>query len=377
MVSRPLFVALTVFNMLASCQPPAFTFPGKTWQRLTPEQAGMDPAKIKIAMNYAKGEAAGVAQSYCASVHRNGYLVADSYWQGTHFGSDNIIWSVSKCVTAALIGIAEYHGKMKTTDLMTKYVPEWKIYKDADNMTVDDIMRHCSGRYWDPIEDYVTPQFFPDQTAYAIGLPQAHPPRTKDQYNCMAYQTLEEVLRKAAGDVKTFSKEALFNILQVESDVHWREFSLDVNLPTTRPLVYGGLMMSCADLGRFAHLWLAKGKWNNQVVFPESFFWKAMAQPKAAFGPERMYGNWGPHDSNWSRAEGVGNQFIGINPALGLVATRLGWEDSISEVFTYNIFMADILASVLKYVNGAVTTEKEIEEHLKGWIVMAGPIKSH
>jgi len=370
---RAIFAVVIV--ALASAQvPPPFTFPGKNWIRLTPAQAGMDAAKLVVAMNYAKGEAAGVDQSYCASVHRNGYLVADGYWSGAKYSSDNVIWSVSKCVTAALIGIAEYHGKMTTQDKMAKYVPEWEHNKEAANITVDDIMRHCSGRYWDPVEDYVTPQFFPDQTAYAIGLPQMYAPRTHDQYNCMAYQTLEMVLRKAAGDVKQFSKAALFEPLQMESNVHWREFSFDVDLPTTRPLVYGGLMMSCVDLGRFAHLWLAKGKWHNTTIFPESFYWKAFDQPKGTFGPERMYGNWGPHDSNWSRAEGVGNQFIGINPHLGLVATRIGWGDSVSEVFSYNVFMADIIASVLNKDGAAPLTEAEVSEHLKGWMFMTNKI---
>jgi len=326
-------------------------------------------------MKYAKGEAAGAAQSYCASIHRNGYLVADGYWSGANSKSDNVIWSVSKCVTAALIGIAEYHGKMSTNDPMIKYVPEWKHSKDASNMTVDDIMRHCSGRYWDPVEDYVTPQFYPDQTQYAIALPQAHAPRTHDQYNCMAYQTLEQVLRKATGDVKKFSKEVLFDVLQMESDVHWREFSFDVDLPNVKPLVYGGLMMSCQDLGRFAHLWLAFGKWHNATIFPESFYWKAMAQPKASFGLERMYGNWGAHDSNWSRAEGVGNQFIGINPKYGLATCRIGWGDSVSEVFSYNVFMADILAAVINKDTGLTLTKEEIDDHMKGWIWMQMPIQ--
>ena len=54
-----------------------------------------------------------------------------------------------------------------------------------------------SGRYYDLITDFVTPQLQPandpnnpepTQTAFAIGLQQQHAPGTVDQYNQMGFQ---------------------------------------------------------------------------------------------------------------------------------------------------------------------------------------------
>jgi CubicO group peptidase (beta-lactamase class C family) len=342
---------------LVSAQPPP-TFPGKNWVRQAPAAVKMDPAKLEDAMKYASG----ADTSFCASVHRFGYLVADKYWSGASYNSSHIIWSVSKCVTAVLIGIAEKEGKLSTTDLMTKYVPEWKGGK-SENVTMDQVMRHCSGRYYDPITDFAGPQFVSDQTKYGIDLHQEYPPGTHDQYNEMAYQTLERVLRVATGvSVQDWSNGKLFYPLEFEGNTHWDKESFFIFIPLKYPAVYGGVETSCANLGRFGHLWLNKGKWMNQTIFTEQFYDKALSEPKAPFGPMREYGNWGQHfPGNWSRAEGMGNQFVAFNPQYNLVATRIGWFDSISELFSYNTFMDKVLSSV-------VTTPEELEEGRKSWV---------
>jgi len=166
-------------------------FPGRNWVRHTPEQEGMASNKLKSAFNYAGTDG---LETWCVSVHRNGYLVGDKYWglEGG-YNKTNVIWSTSKAWMATMIGTAERDGKLKTTDLMGKYVPEWATQQKTQNITMETIMRHCSGRYYDPATDFVTPQLQTDQTKFAIGLSQQHAPGTKDQYNQMAYQTLQQV----------------------------------------------------------------------------------------------------------------------------------------------------------------------------------------
>jgi len=306
--------------------------------------------------------ASGADTSYCASVHRYGYLIADKYWIGAGYNTTNIVWSVSKCVTAVLVGIAEKEGKLHTTDPMTNFVPEWKNTKSA-GITMDQVMRHCSGRHYDPATDFMGPQFVADQTKYAIDLKQDFTPGTHDQYNEMAYQTLERALRVSTGmSVQDWTKSRLWGPLQMESNIHWDKDSFFVFVPLKYPAVYGGVESSCADLGRFGHLWLNKGMWGTNTIFTPAFYQKALTQPPAPYGPQREYGNWGQHfPGNWSRAEGMGNQFVAFNPQYQLVATRIGTFDSISELFSYNTFMDMVLSSV-------VGSEEELEEGRKSWI---------
>jgi len=197
----------------------------------------LDSAKLKLAFDYAgKG-----LDTYCASVHRNGYLVGDKYWGSSGYNKTAIIWSVSKAWMATLIGTAERDGKLSTAELMGKYVPQWAAKPETSNITMETVMRHCSGRYFETVADFAIPQTLPDQTAYSIGLPQAHPPGTKDQYNQMAYQTLQQVFETATKTgIQDASKKELYGPMQFESDTIWQEKGFFTGVPQKHPLVYGG-----------------------------------------------------------------------------------------------------------------------------------------
>jgi CubicO group peptidase (beta-lactamase class C family) len=295
-------------------------FPGVNWIRHTPEQEGMDTSKLNDAFKYAGTDG---LETICCSVHRNGYLVGDKYWglDGA-YNKTNIIWSVSKAWMATLIGTAERDGKLNTSELMTKYVPQWEQPKTA-NITMEHIMRHCSGRHYDAAADFVTPQLEADQTAYSIKLAQQYPPGTHDQYNQMAYQTLQQVYEKATGTlIQDAASRELYNPLQFESKTFFQMKSFFVGLPQKHALIYGGVTTSCADLARFGHLWMNQGQWGNHTVFTRAFYEKAMSQPVYPFGPARRYGNWGGGPS--VKSEGLGRNIIVFNPTNNIVFTRIG-----------------------------------------------------
>jgi len=328
-------------------------FPGKNWIRQAPDQAGFDPAKLKAAVDYAtKG-----IETYCVSIHRNGYLISDKYFGPSGgYNKTNIIWSVSKAWMATMMGVAERDGKVSTTDLMTKYVPEWNK-ADTRNISVDHIMRHCSGRYYDAVTDFVTPQTQTDQTAFSIKLAQQHPPGTKDQYNQMAYQTLQQVFEKSTGRLLTdATKQELFTPLQFESQSLWQEKGFFTGVPQKHPLVYGGMTTSCPDLARFGHLWLNRGNWSGRVVFTGQFFDKALSQPQFSFGPGRRYGNWGGGPSH--KSEGLGRQIVVFNPSNGIVMTRVGSEAT--SQFNPGQFM-DLVAQSVK--------SEELRGSMDDWFV--------
>jgi CubicO group peptidase (beta-lactamase class C family) len=295
-------------------------FPGKTWTRQTPEEQGMDSAKLKQAFDYAFK---GLGETYCSSIHRNGYLVADKYAAGQNYNSQNIIWSVSKAWMATLIGTAERDGKLSTSNLMGKYVPEWARNPKTQNITMEEVMRHCSGRYYDPVTDFATPQTMNDQTNFSIHLSQQHPPGTVDQYNQMAYQTLQQVFETATGvPIQSASQAELYGPMQLETKTYWQMEGFFTGVPQKHPLVYGGVTTSCPDLARFGWLWLNQGNWSNHIVFTKDFFAKAMSQPQYSFGPARRYGNWGSGPS--VKSEGLGRQIVVFNQANGIVITRVG-----------------------------------------------------
>jgi len=284
-------------------------------------------------------------ETYCTAVARNGYLLGDKYWTGHHFNSTDLVWSVSKAYMATLIGIAERDANLSTYDLMGKYIPEWAKDTKTSGIQMEHVMRHCSGRYYDPLTDFVTPQFQLDQTNFGIHLSQQHAPTTKDQYNQMAYQTLQQVFERATGKgIQAASQQELYGPMNFESKTYWATHSFFLNLPQKHPLVYGGLTTSCADMLRFGHLWLNQGQWGNHTVFTKAFFDKAMQQPTYPFGPGRRYGNWGTGAD--IRSMGFGKQVVMFNPTTNIVATRLG--GLISLEFDYNDYWKMLNDAILK-----------------------------
>jgi len=335
-----LSLAVVCIGLLV-CHVSSTEFPGVHWTRNTPEQQGVDSAKLKAAIDHT-GRAG--TETYCSAVTRNGILIGDHYWMGGA-NSEHIVWSVSKAWMATLIGTAERDRKFNSTELMGKWIPEWAGNPKTNGIRMEEIMRHCSGRYYDPATDFVTPQLQTDQTKFAVGLSQQHAPGTVDQYNQMAYQTLQQVFEKGTGlGIQAASQKEFYGPMQFESKSYWQMNGFFTGVPQKHPLVYGGLTTSCLDLARFGLLWLNHGKWKNYTVFTEEWFTKAMAQPTYPFGPGRRYGNWGTGAD--IRSVGFGKQVVMFNPKTNIVATRLGGTVSLS--FDYNDFWKAINDAIIK-----------------------------
>lgn len=294
-------------------------FPAERWERATPESQGVDSTRLNAALDLA-GQA---GNSYCVTVHRNGKLIGERYWNGNSYESPNIIWSTSKAIVSTLVGMAELSGNLRTQDFMSKWIDEWAAPNPSAQVTIDQSLRHNSGRYYDLISDFVTPQLTSDSTPYAISLTQQFAPGTRDQYNQMAMQALERVLSRANGEpVERTTARLMYETLRFEHAGGWQNTSFFINNPMTTPQIYGGYHASCADLARFGTLWLHGGEWNGQRIFSPEFFRTAMSQPSAPFGLARRYGNWGAGPTH--RSTGLGDQFVAYNQATNMVITRTG-----------------------------------------------------
>jgi len=331
----------------------ASMFPGESWEQRSPESQGMDSARLQEALEYAAGPQN--LRSHCASIHRNGFLVAEGYWKpGQPFAnSTTMVYSISKTFTTALIGAAEREGLVDTEHEAHTYdIPQWRG-TEAQRITVDMLLRHDSGRYYgSDLEDIGLPQFVPagtdpsSQTAYAISLPMEYPPGAVTEYNQMAFQTLERVLRNATDKrVTEYVAEKIFEPLGFEYSPFLTELGVVTNIPNG-PLLYAGINCACRDLARFGTLWMNFGTWGDGAngtevteVFTEEFWRKSMSTPRGG----RAY-HWNRNGDNY-QADGMGGQFVLFNAELGLVVTREGhvldeWIESFSPSTFVNMVMS-------------------------------------
>jgi CubicO group peptidase (beta-lactamase class C family) len=233
---------------------PAPVFPGSTWPTATPEAQGLSHADLA-----ALDEFLGARGTHCVAVVRNGYLVHSRYWNGYDARTEQEVFSVSKSVTATLVGIAQDLGRLDVDQPASDFLTEWRGTA-SEEVTIRNLLANDSGRHYDFTTDYeVMALGVEDKSAFAIGLDQQHEAGTWWAYNNSAIQTLEEVLERATGqDVAQFAEQHLFGPLGMTS---WIRRDGAGN-----PLTFMGTQASCPDLARFGWMALNEGRWGDDQV---------------------------------------------------------------------------------------------------------------
>ena len=145
-----LWVALS----LNSCNflPPTPTkapeyWPTSGWRTTTPEQQGMDAAKLAEMLTEIQDKAYPI---HGLVVIRNGYLVLEMYTSPFQAESRHYIASATKSFTSALIGIAVQQGKISRLDAHVEdYFPGRKFENpDARKQARHDptviVRKHCA-----------------------------------------------------------------------------------------------------------------------------------------------------------------------------------------------------------------------------------------
>ena len=95
---------------------------GKEWATMTPEAAGMDPARLAAAVKFALSQ-----NTKGVLVLRGGKIVAESYADGWDKDKARSIASATKSMTAMLVGMALDDKKLKGLDQpLVDFAPQLK-----------------------------------------------------------------------------------------------------------------------------------------------------------------------------------------------------------------------------------------------------------
>jgi CubicO group peptidase (beta-lactamase class C family) len=308
-------------------------YPEPDWVPEPPEQHGLDPAGLQTAAQLA--EAAG---SGCLVITRHGVIVGEWYWDGWAQGTQTPVFSVTKSITSALVGIAADEQLLAIDDWASDYITEW-AGTESEELTVQNLLSNDSGRYWEFVNDYVTLTANSDKTQFGIDLDQQHLPGEYWEYNNSAIQTLERVLRTATGeDVGDYARTKLFDPIGMKSS-----FSHD---PNGNAVMYADVTASCRDLARLGYLYLRGGQWADGVQVISADWVTESTSPSTAHNDAYGYLWWLNNEGHWIRpsaplreegegplipeaplgaysARGLGSQLIGIDPETEIVFTRL------------------------------------------------------
>jgi CubicO group peptidase (beta-lactamase class C family) len=278
------FLPALVAGQEKDCGKPAELTDG--WRTAAPAEAGLDP-RLLCAIG-PRFEGWKDANAHSVVVVRKGVLVYERYFTGEderggmpigrvefNAATKHDLRSVSKSVTALVVGIAIERGWIKSVDApVFSFFPEYAELKtpEKERLTLRHLLTMSAGFAWNEQLPYSNPansdrQMFiaPDPLRYLLSQPLAAAPGRDYNYNSGATALLGAIVAKAAG--KPFDavvKETLFDPLGI-ADIEW------VRFPKGEPVAGWGLRLRPRDLAKIGQLVLAKGAWQGKQIVPAAW----------------------------------------------------------------------------------------------------------
>ncbi|MGQ2909095.1 MAG: serine hydrolase domain-containing protein [Aliihoeflea sp.] len=259
---------------------------------------------------------------------RDGRIVGERYGEGFSADTPLLGWSMTKTVTAAILGTLDDRLARDADALRA----DWS--DDRSAITLADLMAMSSGLEFN--EDYgavadVTRMLYlePDMAGFAAAKPLIHPHGEDFSYSSGTSVLLSRLWQDRFDDPQQalgWPRRALFAPLGMDSAV----------LETDARGTFVGssyLYANARDWARFGQFLLQGGEWNGEQILPAGYVdWMREAAPASdgvygrgqlwLAGPERGRQADLPADTYWLR--GHDGQSMAIIPSSGLIVLRLG-----------------------------------------------------
>lgn len=265
----------------------------------------------------------------------NGQFIYDDYQNGFNANTRHHMWSVTKSVTTALVGIAVNEGLVDSIfDPIKKYIPEaadtvW------EGVSIEDLLQMESGTYWvdvpvhQPEELVLMGLDYHSNGLYGM---------TRDEYllRLTRVSSPGAFYRYNSGDAQMLAW-LLENVYQrpyaeILSEKIWRPAGMqdDALVMTDRlgnTFASMGLMATPRDMLRFGELFRHGGRsLDGKQIVPKAWVKASHNYDKDNGGGPRgyMWPHWGGEESGNYTASGYGHQRVSVAPSLNTVGVRFG-----------------------------------------------------
>ncbi len=322
-------------------------WPTQGWRTATPESQGMDSALLLdmlevIWQNDMKIDSVLVA--------RNGYIVLDAYSYPRDADDFHPIYSCSKSVTSALIGIAIDKGDIKgvhqpVLDFFPGRVAE-NLDDDKKAMTLENLLTMSSGlecrdnwRYrWRGLEEM---KRSPDWVQFMLDLPMAERPGTHFNYCNGATFLLSAILQQKTGmNTLAFAEKHLFEPLGI-SDFMWPANSQGITVG------YSDLHIRPRDMAKIGFLYLNNGLWEDKQIISSRWIKESTRKHVSTKGLMDYGYQWWTLGSGAYTALGYGGQFIFVVPHKNIVAVFTSGLDR-KDIFTPSVLLRSNIIPAVK-----------------------------
>lgn len=295
--------------------------PGERWQRATPDEARLDPAKVAEAIAFAEGD-----HSDTVRIYRNGCLVGEN--SGASEGTPHRVqsWSVAKSVTSLAFGRAWTMGLISPDDPVGALFPEADI--SHGSLTMRHLLTMTSGNDQQKLRDF-NPTMI-DRVRDGLTVSMIHEPGEWWNYWQSGPALVAEAVERAAGeDFQEFLQRELFTPIGIEPG-QW-SWGRDWKGHTQG---FFDLKMTADDYARLGELLRRGGTWNGTRLLSGEYVENALrpVEPFPCYG----YLIWRPATTACNQEplrglpedmfqyNGREGQLVTVFPSQGLVTVRIG-----------------------------------------------------
>jgi CubicO group peptidase (beta-lactamase class C family) len=317
-----IFIILVFFYSYAIAS--VNTYPTQGWKISTPEMQGMHSQMLTEMMEHIEKNNFNIDSLL---IVRNGYMVFDAYFYPFSNEQKHHIYSCTKSIMSALIGIAIDKGYIQNVDQpITDFFPD-KAFANMDDLkksiTLKNLLMMASGLKCRDSYLYRWVGFFEmrnsdDWAQYVLNLPMAEPPGEKFEY-CNGISYLLSVIIQNTTKMKTldFARKHLFEPLGI-FDVEWERSPQGIDAG------YGEMWLKPHAMAKIGWLYLNKGRWDNKQILPSEWVEvSTRAQIDAALFDHYGY-QWWVDSAGYYMAAGHRGQRIFVVPEKNIVAVFTG-----------------------------------------------------
>lgn len=289
-------------------------WPTDGWLSGAPQEHGMDGRQIDIMFEEIDQKEINL---HSLLIIKDGYIVAERYYDEFSEDTPHIQYSVTKSFTSALVGIALEEGYILSLDqTVVDFFPEYAITDTAKaSITLENILTMRTGLGWiEGNTGYYELSTAQDPLAYMLELPMIDEPGSEFRYCSGCSFLLSAIILKTTGiNTAEYAEEKLFSPLGIE-DVTWES----LNDGTTNG--GWGLYLTPRQMAKFGYLFLNEGEWDGKQIIPAE--WVADSSETGRVVDNYVdygYQWWIYKDLNIYAAQGLYGQKIYILPEENMV----------------------------------------------------------
>jgi len=290
--------------LISSCQQDKrdYTYPKQlddNWAVSAPDKEGMDLEMLKGTIPKISGDYDNIDGIV---VVRHGKIVLDEYFNGYDSEKPHKVFSITKSIVGALVGIAIEQRHLKSEDDSIKnYMGDYLNNKNPSlkNLTVKNILTMTTGLDWVELGDKdsqgLKVPYSNDWIEFVLNQPTTKTPGTTFNYSSGNAMLLAPIIKNSTGiqadefaDKYLFSPLGIKNYEWVKMSEFWTKTE-DGEIPgieQPKPITYdsifsefpstgSGLKMLPRDVAKFGQLYLNNGQWDGKQVVSEDWIKKS------------------------------------------------------------------------------------------------------